>query len=355
MNFLAIVQDDATRTPALDENLRHRRGTSNGAAARLERSTERVADGAHAAARETPGAHRIVYVAHVVMQEYVSGSRRARAQCRADDGAAGEMRFDDFALEIFVEEIRRAHGPKAQGVVHPFLAQAVEALAEIQQFLDVARLERGRIGRLAHQERLDELALAHHIARIAVVGLRIALRMAGDFPAQCIVIVIDGEMAAAMHHGAAALVRNHLQTVFRQFQRAHDFRPQQAAHIGAIRVGKVLVELATDGGTADVRVTLEHEDFETRARQVARCDETVVAGPDDDGIEVLVHGRRCGHQAGTFCVAPFDFKVASTAISNAESVSRRHDSSWAAEMNHGSRESGSHSTPSSCSTWAMAS
>jgi len=51
-----------------------------------------------------------------------------------------KMRLDDFALEIFVEKIRGAHAPEAQRVVHALLAQIVEALAEVQQFLDVARL-----------------------------------------------------------------------------------------------------------------------------------------------------------------------------------------------------------------------
>ncbi len=265
------------------------------------------------------------------------------------------MRLDDFALEVFIEEIRGAHGPEAQRVVHPLLAQTVKAPSEIQQLLDVARLERGRVGRLAHQQRLDEFALAHHVAGIAIVGLGVALRVARNFAAQRIVIVVQRQVPSALHHGAAALVGNHLQPILRQLQRAHDFRPQQAAHVGAIRVGEILVQSPAHRRAADEGISLEHQHLEAGARQIAGRDEAVVSGPDDDRVQALGPRHRARAQAGTLCVAPVACKVASTAISNALRVSVRQDASCAADTNQGSRESGSHSTPSSCSTCAMAS
>ena len=60
-------------------------------------------------------------------------------------------------------------------------------------------------------------------------------------------------------------------------------------------------------------------------------------------------------QAGTLWLASPDCSVASTAISKARSVSARQLASCDADTNQGSRESGSQSTPSSCSTCAMAS
>src|SRR5271169_2523864 len=256
------------------------------------------------------------------------------------------MRFDDLAFKVFVEKIRGAHGPETQRIVHARLAQTVETLAQVQQFLDIARLERGGIGRLAHQQRFDELALAHDIARIPLVGLGIALRVARDFAAQRIVVVIQRQMAAAAHHGAAALVGNDLQAVFRQFQRAHDLGAQQTADVGAIRIRKILIQAAAYRRAADVRLTLEHQDLEARTRQIAPGDQSIVAGADDDRVEVPRRLQRGGAQAGTLCLAPLDFKVASTAISNAFNVSDKHEASWAAETNQGSRESGSQSTRS---------
>ena len=228
---------------------------------------------------------------------------------RADDGAAGEMRLDDLALEILVEEIRGAHGPEAQRVVHALLAQSVEALAEVQQLLEVARLERGGIGRLAHQQRLDELALAHHIARVAVVGLGVALRVPRDLAAQRIVVVVERQVTAALHHGAAALVRDHLQAVLRQLERAHDLRAQQAAHVRAVRVREVLVQAPAHRRAADVRAALEHQHLEAGAREIAGRHQAVVAGADDDRVEPrLVRHATAGAQAVTLCVAPPDLQ-----------------------------------------------
>ena len=60
-------------------------------------------------------------------------------------------------------------------------------------------------------------------------------------------------------------------------------------------------------------------------------------------------------QAGIRRVLPRESSVRSIAVSKAVSVSLRHESSCAADMNQGSRESGSHRMHSSCSTRATAS
>src|SRR5271166_116022 len=98
-----------------------------------------------------------------------------------------------------------------------------------------------------------------------------------------------------------------------------------------------------------------YEHLKPRTRQVAGGDQTIVARTHDDRVEILVRGHGAFAQAGTFCVVLPACSVASTAVANASSVSARHEASCAADMNHGSRESGSHKMPSSCNTCAMAS
>ena len=144
------------------------------------------------------------------------------------------MRLDDLAFEVFIEEIGRAHGPEADRVVHPLFAHIVEPLTDVKQLLNVADLERRGIGRLPQQQGLDELALAHDVARVSVICLGVPLRVARNLPAKRIVIVVEGEVIAVMHHRAAALVRDHLQSKLRQLQLTHDLRPQQTADIGAV-------------------------------------------------------------------------------------------------------------------------
>src|ERR1700722_5202897 len=219
------------------------------------------------------------------------------------------------------------------------------------------------MGRLAHQKRLDEAALAHHIACVAIVGLRVANRVARDLAPQSIVIVVERQMPAVAHHGAAPFVGNDLQSETRQLERAYDFRPQETAHVGAIRIREVLIELAAYGGAADVGVALQNEHIKTRAGEIARRNESIVAGADDDDVmaAAVFHQSPYGRlsceatQAGTLCVAPPACSVASMATSKAASVCVRHESSCAADTNHGSRESGSQRMRSSCSTLAVAS
>ena len=85
VDLLAVRERDAGGAAALHENLAHRRARC-GSCRRSPRSEAPSAlrDRAHAAARESPGADRVVDVAHVVMQQHVGGARRARPQapCR---------------------------------------------------------------------------------------------------------------------------------------------------------------------------------------------------------------------------------------------------------------------------------
>src|SRR5882757_7811656 len=92
-------------------------------------------------ASRTPRAHRLIDIAHVVVQQYVGAAGRAWPEGRADDGTASHVRLDDVALEVLLEKIGRAHGPEAQRVIHALFTQAVEAARQIEKFPQVARLE----------------------------------------------------------------------------------------------------------------------------------------------------------------------------------------------------------------------
>ena len=122
------------------------------------------------------------------------------------------MRLDDLALKVLIEEVRDAHGPEAQRVVHALFAQAVEVLAEIQQLLQMSRgLKEVGSGGSRISSGLMNLHWRMHVARVAVVGLGIAARVPGDLAPHGVMVVVDREMPAVAHHGAAALVGDDLQ------------------------------------------------------------------------------------------------------------------------------------------------
>lgn len=186
-----------------------------------------------------------------------------------------------------VEEVGDRHRPEAQGQRHFLSGETGEFLAEIKQLAKIARLEAGGIGRGAHQQRLDEAALPCDVARIAVVGLGVALGEAGEFAAMRIVVAVVGEIVAVAREHRAAFIGDHLQAEARQLQIAHDLGPEQRADIGAVGVEKARRQLAAGGRTADPVVLLDHQHVEPGALQIAGVDQPVVAAADDDRVPCL--------------------------------------------------------------------
>ena len=195
-----------------------------------------------------------VDIAHVMVQQHVSRARRLHAERRADDAAAGEVRLDHVILEILVQVIRDAEHVEAQRVVDRLFAELAELAAQVQQFLEVARGERGRVRRRAQQHRADEAALTHGVARIAQVRVGIARAEARDLAALDVLVDVAAEHVAIACEGDSAAIGHDLQSMPREVESAEDLRPQQAADVGAVRVDPVLVQLAAHGRAADPRV-----------------------------------------------------------------------------------------------------
>ena len=197
----------------------------------FERVRDGFRDGAHAAAREAPGADRAVHVAHVVVQQHVGGARRIHAHCRADDAAAREMALDRVRLEVLVEEVGDAHRVEAECVVDELLAELADLAAKEKQFAEVPRLERGRVRRSAKEQGPDELALAHHVGGVPMVRIRVARVVARELATLNLLVRVVAEDVAARGDRDAAAVRHDLQAVTRELEVAEQLRPQQAADV----------------------------------------------------------------------------------------------------------------------------
>ncbi len=263
--------------------------------------------------------------------------------------------LDQRVFEILVEEFDDAHGVEAHGVVHDALAELPELPAEVQQFQQVTRLERGRVRCGAQQELADEAALPHDVAPVAHFCVRVAGAVPSHFAARGVGVDIAAEIIPVLGEGDAAAVGDHLQAVAGQIQRPVHFRAQQAAHIRAVGIDPVLVEVTTDRGAADIRVLFHHQHAQPGLGQEGRVGEAVVPGADHDCIVLLSHARSLFAQALTAFRLSWS-RVQSTARSNAPRVRcRLSPLACASHRNHGSRESGSHSTPWSWSTGASAS
>ena len=240
-------------------------------------------------------------------------------------------------------------------LVHPLLAHLEELPADLHELAEVRRLEGGRVRRGRQQELADETALAHGVGRVALVGVRVMPREAAHLAVEGLVVVIGPEIVAVAHEGDGTAVGRHLQAVLVQLERAIDLRPEQAAHVGAIGVDPVLVQVPADRRTADVVVLFNAHDIETGARKKSCRRQSVMSGADDDrvvGFHLLC--SLSGRQAVAACLCVIS-SVVSTARSKRLSVSSRQSTVCDSHRNHGSRESGSTSTPSSCRFGASAS
>ena len=182
---------------------------------------------------------------------------------------------------------------KRSGLRHLGGAQAGELLARDRAVRQCRAAQAGRVGRGAHQQRLDEAALARHVARIAVIGFGIARREAGELAPVRVVVAVGGEIVAVAGEHRAALVGDDLQTEARQFEIAHDLRPEQAADIGAVGIEEAGRQLPADRRAADPVVLFDHQHIQPGALQIAGVDQAVVPGADDDGVPCLHAAVSC--------------------------------------------------------------
>ncbi len=159
------------------------------------------------------------------MQQDVCGAGRVDAERGADDAAAGQRRLDDVGLEVLVEVLGDAHRPEADRVVHALFAHLEELGAEVGELFQIARPEGCRVRRRAQQELTDELALAHRVGGVALVGVGVRFREARVLTVVHFVIRVVAEVVAILHEDGAAAVGRDLQAVARELQVAIDLRP----------------------------------------------------------------------------------------------------------------------------------
>ena len=95
---------------------------------------------------------------------------------------------------------------------------------------------------------------------------------------------VVAEDVAVRGDGDAAAVGHDLQAVARELEVAEELGPEQAAHVGAVRVDPALLDLAADRGAADPGHALDHEHLEPGSREIGGVGQAVVARADDDRV-----------------------------------------------------------------------
>ena len=85
-----------------------------------------------------PGREGSIEVTHVVVKQYVGGSRRFGSEERADHTAQTVVRAHDVCLEVLRQEILGAHRHDFGKGVEGVLSEALHVLAELLESAQIA-------------------------------------------------------------------------------------------------------------------------------------------------------------------------------------------------------------------------
>ena len=98
-------------------------------------------DGAHATPGKTPSAHVAVNVAHDVMQQNISRTRRINTQSRSNNARARHGGFDQVIVKIVMQKICSTHREKADIFIEFALTEIPELLGHPEEFPNISWLE----------------------------------------------------------------------------------------------------------------------------------------------------------------------------------------------------------------------
>src|SRR5208337_4835619 len=208
--------------------------------------------------------------------------------------------LEHIGLKPLIEKIDGAHSHQLNLVVLVFAAETGEAAAEEEQLKQIARVQRGRIGRHHAQDWLDESAhLQHRLAKF-LVGLGIEPRMASYLPHGLAVIVHAPQVVAIRHGREGAVQRENLEAVPGKIEIADDFRPQQRYHITADRELEAGNDLFCYRSAAQHMTALQHQHPLACARKIGGVNQSVVPTADYDGViltrTIGNHDGLCGRR-----------------------------------------------------------
>ncbi len=160
------------------------------------------------------------------------------------------------------------------------------------QLLQIARIERGGIGRDHGEHGLHEAAhRRHHLGKF-VVGFGVNAGVAANFADGLGVIVHAPQMIAIGHGRESAIERQNFETVARKIKLANDFGAKQRDHVGTFGKKKAGNDFFSNGGAAQNVTAFEDQHFFAGLGQISGVDQSIVTATDDDHVVVLHHFAR---------------------------------------------------------------
>ena len=236
-----------------------------------------------------------------MVEQQVGRARHGRRGHGADDRIGCQNDLELLGLEPAVEYRPRGarddfDGARAVGT------ELQEAPAQPRQRQQVAGTERPWVGRRLEQGWLDKPRHAFEHRLVTGQGLHIALRELGDLAADELLVRAEQQVATAGEgREGRGIAWQHLVAVAVQVQVADDLGPEQAVHVRGSRDLEPGPDFFGDAGAADDVPPLEDEHRHPGPRKVARGDEAVVSGPDDDDVVRNGHAVPSDVSRGPLC------------------------------------------------------
>ena len=276
--LLAGGQPDAGHAAILEDDLVDRRIDPDLDAAGLRRPGQRLGDSAHAALDEGPAPGRLLELARRVIAIEIGAFGRVGPRPDRDQAIEGEEALDVVRGEVLLQQaVRRSED---ELVVELALPGILERPHDIRS--------PGR--RRAENERTHQLAEAPEPDPEFEKALRVGRADALELPQRPVDVLPQEQMAAVgKDREALNLGRRHLQPEIAQRQLLDDLRPEGALHEGAGGEFGALDQLFGDAGAAHDVARLDHGDLQPGQGQIIGGHQPVVAGADQDDIELAVH------------------------------------------------------------------
>jgi hypothetical protein len=188
-----------------------------------------------------------------------------------------------LGVEPFRDQIRHRHRPPAQQPEAIFLPEPAKAASDLQEFPHLSCGRRVDVGR-RHVEQVRQKR-AEPLERPAelCVASRILLREGADRFCRPVDVVRERERATVGGERHEPRVRLQELHAAGEPQVVDDRRAQRSERVHQRRL-EACRELLVRHAAASRRARLEHQRFQSRARQMERGDERIVAGADEDRL-----------------------------------------------------------------------
>ena len=160
------------------------------------------------------------------------------------------------------------------------------------KLLEVARIERCRVGRNHGQDGLHEPAHRNHHLREFFVRFGVHAGVPANLANGFGVVVHAPQVITVGHRRERAVERQDFQPVPWQVELPDDLRPQQRDHVRTLRKQEPGKNLFCHCGAAQHVPALENDDFLPCFCKIRGIDQPIVAAADDDHVVVLPHAVR---------------------------------------------------------------